>query len=384
MQSLADALFLDDDLRAFRRSADAFVAQHLSPYVQAWEDAGTFPRDVYRAMAQAELLGVGFPEELGGAGGDLRHVVLLAEALTRSGSPGLAASLGSHLIAVPPILYGGTSEQQRRFVPPVLRGEQIAALGITEPGGGSDVASLRTRAVRDGDGWRIDGTKTFITSGSRADFVTVAARTGGEGASGISVFVVPSSAAGFSVVRTLDKLGWQASDTAELSFDNVYVPDDHRIGPVDGAFGLLMQNFAAERLVLAAQAVEIAQMAWREAHGWALQREAFGRPIAKFQVLRHRLAEMATAITQCQTFVWGVVTRVATGDVRMAEVAMVKNAATDMASQVVDQALQIHGGAGYMRGTLVERLYRDVRLYPIGGGTREIMNELIARVVVGG
>ena len=379
MESLAEAAFLGEEHRIFRQQARRFVERELAPHVDDWERAREFPRTVYRQAAEAGILGVGFPEEYGGAGGDLLHGVILAEELTRSGSPGLAAGLGSLSIALPPIAYVGTEEQKRRWLPRVLSGEWIAALAVTEPGRGSDVASIRTRAVRDGDEWVINGSKAFITSGTRADLITAVVRTGGEGAGGLSLMGIEAEREGVVVTKKMEKMGWHASDTAELSFEDVRVPADNLIGPQDGGFGVLMMNFATERLALAATSVAIAQLAYEEARRYTSEREAFGRPLQGFQITRHKLAEMATGIDVCRTYVYALASRLIAGDARIKEVAMCKNAATDMASRVVDQAVQLHGGYGYMREFLVERLYRDMRLYPIGGGTREIMNEIISK-----
>jgi acyl-CoA dehydrogenase len=379
MELVADRVFLTPEHHEFRRQIRRFVRDRLTPNVDRWEREQGFEREVYVDTARAGFLCVGIAEEDGGVGGDAFHVIIAAEEFTRSGSPGLAASLGSLMIGVPPIIHAGTQEQKDRWLPRVLSGEWIAALAITEPGGGSDVASLRTTARRDGDHFIVNGSKTFITSGTRADLLTVAVRTGGDGAGGVSVLAVERQTPGFTVGRKLEKLGWHASDTAELFFEDARVPVDSLIGQENGGFGILMQNFAMERLVLAATSVEIAAMAYEAAAEYAKERVAFGRPIATYQVTRHKLADMRTAIEQARAFTYAVAARVIAGDPCMAEVAMAKNAATDMASWVVDEALQLHGGAGYMYGTLVERLYRDIRLYPIGGGTREIMNEVISR-----
>lgn len=379
LRRITDDLLLNDEQRAFRAATRRLVREQLAPNVDAWEAERSFPREVYATLGGAGLTGVGFPEAWGGSGGGLFELLIVAEELTRSGSPGLSASLGTHVIALPPILNAGTDAQKRRWLPPVLRGDRIAALAVTEPGGGSDVASIRTTARRDGDHWVVDGAKTFITSGTRADLLTVAVRTGGEGAAGISVLVIEPPVDGFTVGRNLDKLGWHASDTAELFFDRVRVPIENLVGAENMGFAVLMQNFATERLVLAAGALEIATLAWEAASDWAHAREAFGRPLVGHQVMRHKLADMATKVQSARAFVWSVAARVASGDPCFAEVAMAKNAATDAASAVVDEAMQVFGGTGYMRGSLVERLYRDVRLYPIGGGTREIMNEIISK-----
>ncbi len=381
MAPIADALFMQDEHQIFRRQVRRFIQERLAPHVERWEDAKTFPREVYLQLAEAGFLGVGVPTELGGAGGDIFHEIVLTEELLRSGSPGLAASLGSLSIALPPILLAGTDEQKQRFIPKVVAGQWIAALAVTEPHTGSDVANIRTRARRDGDDYIVTGNKTFITSGTRADLLTTVVRTGGEGFEGISLLVIETDRPGFSVSRNLDKMGWHASDTAELAFDEVRVPASNLIGPENGGFAVLMQNFAHERLILAVSAVEMASMAFEAALAYSREREAFGKPLAAFQVTRHKLAEMATGIDVCRTYNYALAARILAGDRPIREVAMAKNAATDMASRVIDQAVQIYGGAGYMRGALVERLYRDIRLYPIGGGTREVMNEIISKTL---
>ncbi|MBW1872334.1 MAG: acyl-CoA dehydrogenase family protein [Deltaproteobacteria bacterium] len=379
MGRLADDTFLREEHLMLREQVRRFVTDKIKPQVDKWEKEKTFPRDLYKEFGAAGFLGVGFPEEYGGSGGDVMHAVILTEELTRSGSPGLAASLGSLAIAIPPIVNAGTEDQKQRWLPKVLSGEWISSLAVTEPGTGSDVAAIRTRAKKQGDEFVINGTKIFITSGTRADLVTVVVRTGGEGVGGISVIVVETDRPGFSVGRNMDKMGWHASDTAELIFEDVRVPADNLLGELNQGFIVLMQNFAGERLMLAAQAVEIAQLAFEEAIKYGQDRVVFGRPINKFQVNRHKLAEMATGIDVCRTYVYALASRVAAGEVLVKEVAMAKNAAVDMAEKVVDQAVQMHGGFGYMREFLVERLYRDIRLYHIGGGTREIMNGVIAK-----
>jgi acyl-CoA dehydrogenase len=294
-------------------------------------------------------------------------------------SVGTCVGLGSHAIALPPIVKHGTREQHERFVKPALRGALVSALAITEPGGGSDVAALRTRAVRDGDAYVVNGSKTFITSGCRADFVTTAVRTGGDGHTGISLLIIERGTPGFTVSKKLKKTGWWASDTAELSFEDCRVPVSNRVGVENGGFIAIMTNFTQERLMLAGQCVAIAELALREASAYAKERRAFGRPIGGFQVIRHKLADMATKLAAARALTAELALRYARGEEDPGLAAMAKNAATDMLSEVVDQAVQIHGGYGYMREVLVERLYRDARLYPIGGGTREIMNEIICK-----
>lgn len=373
--------FETEEHAALRRSVRRFAEEQLAPHSADWEEAESFPAELYAAAADAGITGIGYPEELGGSGGNLSHLIVASEELLLAGrSVGTIVGLGSHSIAVPPLLIAGSEEQKQRFVPPVLRGEKICALAVTEPGGGSDVARLRTRAVRDGDFYRVTGAKTFITSGVRADWVTLAVRTGEEGHGGLSLLVVERGTPGFSVSRALKKTGWWASDTAELMFDDAKVPVENLIGEEGSGFFTMMQNFASERLLLAGQCVAIAELALAESLLWVRQREAFGRPIAGFQVTRHRLAEMATRLRASRAMVNEAVVRTLAGEGTAGLAAMTKNTATDMCSFVCDAAVQLHGGYGYMRESLVERLYRDARLYPIGGGTREIMNELIAKM----
>jgi acyl-CoA dehydrogenase len=375
-------LFENDEHAALRAQVERFAAAEIAPHADAWEEAEEFPLDLYRRAAAAGVLGVGYPEAYGGAGGDLSHVVAASESMVLAGrSVGTTVGLGSHGIALPPILRAGTEAQKQRWVPRVLRGEWVSALAITEPGGGSDVANLQTRAVRDGDELVINGSKTFITSGARADLVTVAVRTGGPGHGGVSLLVVEKGTPGFTVGRKLKKMGWWASDTAELHFEDCRVPVGNVLGEVDQGFVTIMQNFATERVFLAAQCVAIATLAYQESVAYARERMAFGKALSGFQVTRHKLADMATRIAAARALTGEVVSRVLAGDMAAAGLAaMAKNSATDMCSAVCDAAVQIHGGYGYMRGYLVERLYRDARLYPIGGGTREIMNEIISKL----
>jgi acyl-CoA dehydrogenase len=373
-------LFETDEHAALRAQARRFAQATLAPHAHAWDEAGEFPRALYGELAAAGLMGVGYPEEVGGAGGDLGHVLAVSEELVVAGtSVGAVVGLGSHGIAAPPIVKFGTAEQRARWVAPVLAGRQICALAITEPGGGSDVAGLTTRAVRDGDHYVVTGAKTFITSGVRADWVLAAVRTGGPGHGGISFLVIERGTEGFHVSKQLKKTGWWASDTAELAFDHCRVPVGNRIGVEHGAFPMITANFANERLMLAGQCVAIAELAYREARRYAKERIAFGKPIAGFQVIRHKLADMATQLAAARALTGEAATRVLRGEFAPGLCAMAKNAATDMVTAVCDAAVQIFGGAGYLRETVVERLYRDARLYPIGGGTREIMNEIITK-----
>jgi len=374
-------LFETDEHRALREQMRRFATAAIAPHAHAWEEANEFPRELYQQSAEVGFLATGYPEEVGGDGGDLTHVLVAAEEMVLGGkSVGTCVGLGSHGIALPPIVKFGTDAQKERYVRPTLTGEKVSALGITEPGGGSDVAAMQTKAVRDGDHYIVNGAKTFITSGTRADFVTTAVRTGGEGHGGISMLIIDSDTPGFSVASKLKKTGWWASDTAELVFEDCRVPAENLIGQEGAGFLMIMTNFVTERLMIAGQCVAIAELAYRESVEYAKQRHAFGRSLSGFQVVRHKLADMATQIAAARALTGECVTRYLQGEQTPSLAAMAKNTATDMCSNVCDQAVQIHGGYGYMREYVVERLYRDARLYPIGGGTREIMNEIISKV----
>ncbi len=373
-------LFETEEHARLREQIRRFAASEIAPHAAEWEEAEEFPRELYVRAAEVGLTGLSYPEELGGAGGDMSHVTVAAEEMVLAGkSVGTAVGLGSHGIAIPPIVRLGTADQKERFVRPVLQGKYIASLAITEPGGGSDVASLRTRALRDGDHFVVNGAKTFITSGCRADFVTTAVRTGGEKHGGISLLVIERGTPGFSVSRKLHKTGWWASDTAELAFEDCRVPVDNLIGDLNAGFLAIMMNFVGERVGLAGQCVAIAELAYRESIAYARERQAFGKQLTGFQVTRHKLADMATRIAAARALTGEVIIRSLGGEDANLLAAEAKNTATDMCSWVCDQAVQIHGGYGYMREYVVERLYRDARLYQIGGGTREIMNEIIAK-----
>jgi acyl-CoA dehydrogenase len=373
--------FFEDEQHAeIRRQIRRFAEKAIAPHAHAWEEANEFPRELYRQAAAAGLLGLGYPEELGGGGGDVTHTLVAYEELMLAGtSVGVKVGLGTHGIALPPIVAHGTEAQKKRWVPPVLCGDKIAALAITEPGAGSDVAAIATRAVRDGDHYVLNGSKTFISSGCRADLVTCAVRTGGAGHGGLSLIVVERGTPGFHVSKKLQKMGWWASDTAELAFEDCRVPAENLLGQEGQGFLAIVQNFVSERLGIAGQCVAIAELALLEAKKYAAERQAFGKPLAGFQVTRHKLAEMSTRIAAARALTAEVAMRYLRNDRAPALAAMAKNTSTDACMYVCDEAVQIFGGAGYLRGTIVERLFRDARLYPIGGGTREIMNEIIAK-----
>lgn len=375
--------YFDDTHEMIRKSARAFVEREIKPFVDEWEEAGTFPRDLYTKAGEAGFLGISHPEELGGTGGDVFQKVVWIEELMRAGSGGLVASLGSLDIGLPPLVKFGSDALKQAIVPQVLSGAKIYALGITEPGGGSDVVGLRTRAERnvvDGrDVWVINGAKTFITSGARADYYTVAVRTGGDGHAGISLIVVPRDAPGFSTGQPLRKMGWWVSDTAELFFDDCIVPVENLIGEEGRGFPMITSNFQAERLTLAVMANVTAELALDAATAYAQDRKAFGITLSGHQTIRHKLADMATRLEASREFTYRCAARMNAGETIFKEISMAKNFATDVCDMVTYDAVQIFGGMGYMRESLVERLYRDARILAIGGGTREIMNEIIAK-----
>jgi len=381
-----------------------FATREIAPHVAQWDAAGEFPRALYTRAAQLGLLGLGYPEDLGGTPATHRMRNAMALPLARFGaSGGVFAGLFSHNIGLPPVVRHGSVELQREVVPPVLRGEKIAALAITEPGGGSDVAALRTTARLDGDEYVIDGEKVFITSGLRADYITVAARTGDglplidgledqalagtRGAKGISLIVVPGDARGLSRTR-LEKMGWWCSDTAHLRFDGVRVPARYLVGEAGAGFKAIMGNFNGERLAMAVGALGFSQACFDEALDWARERKTFGQALVQHQVIRHKLVDMQMRIASTQAWIDAVTARADAGDELaggdttsqwVAQVCLLKNHATQTLQFCADQAVQILGGMGFMRGTRSERIYREVKVMMIGGGSEEIMKELAAR-----
>jgi len=362
-----------------RQNVRKFVDKEVLPYIDEWEEAGIFPRELYLKAGEAGILGIGHPEEFGGIKGDLFSKIAASEEIMRSTSGGLAASLGSIDIGLPPIWKWGKPALQERVVADVIAGKKISALAITEPSGGSDVASIKTRAVKDGDHYVVNGSKMFITSGIRADYYTVAVRTGGEGYGGISLLMVEKGTPGFTTGKPLKKMGWWASDTAELFFDDCRVPAEHLIGPENSGFIAIMSNFELERLNLCVMANSTAEVALDACMKYVKERHAFGRPISKFQTTKHKLAEMATQIEASKEFTYRLAAKMEAGKSVVKEISMAKNFATSVSDKVTYDAVQIFGGMGYMRESVVERLYRDNRILAIGGGTYEIMNEVIAK-----
>ncbi len=367
-----------------RDSVSRFVAKEIEPHVDDWEAAREFPRELYERCGELGFLGLKYPTELGGQGGDYVHDAVWTEALAYSGAGGgVAAGLGAHTgIATPPVFKFGTPDQHERFLVPAIRGEKISALGITEPGAGSDVAAIRTFARKVDGGYVVNGSKTFITNGVRADFLVCAVKTTEEGGHhGISFLILERDMPGYEVVSKLEKMGWHASDTAELSFTDVEVPAENLLGKEDGGFYLIMANFQWERLLMALGAVGAMKRLLEVAVSYASEREAFGRPIGKFQAIRHKIAELSIKAEVGQAMTYNALRLFHEGHDAIKEVTQAKLFTQRACVEVADEVIQIHGGYGYMREYKVERAYRDARLGPIGGGTDEVMKEILCKQI---
>jgi acyl-CoA dehydrogenase len=363
---------------AYRDVVRRFVEKEIEPHAHAWDEAGEFPRELYEKAAEIGLLGLGFPEQYGGTEADRFMWIIAMQELARAGAGGVSASLMSHSIGAPPIARAGTPEFKARVLPEILSGKKISALAITEPSGGSDVANLRTTARRDGDVYVVNGEKTFITSGMRADYITTAVRTGGSGPGGVSLLVIEGDTRGLA--RTpLKKMGWWASDTATLYFDNCRVPAGNLLGEEGAGFKIIMHNFNHERLTMAAGCTAAARVCVDDAIEYARQRHTFGKPLTQHQVIRHKLVDMAQRVAASQAMLEILAWRLDQGENPVAEICMLKNQATQTMAFCASEAVQIFGGAGYMRGIKVERIYREVKVNAIGGGTEEIMKDLASR-----
>ena len=372
----------DSEHEELRATVRRWVESEIVPEQGEWEKRREFPRELFDRAGELGFLGLKYPERLGGQGGDGVHDAVWAEEVAAAGMcGGVGAGLGAHTgIATPPVWNFGTDEQHERFLRPAIAGERIAALGITEPGAGSDVASIRTAAKKVAGGWVVNGSKTFITNGVRADFLVCAVRTtsaGGHG--GISFLILERGMKGYEVSRKLEKMGWHSSDTAELSFTDVAVPDENLLGAENEGFKLIMSNFQSERLLMALGAVGGMDWCLRRTIAYALERRAFGRPIGSFQAIRHKVAEMATKLEAGRAMTYSALRLMADGRDALREVTAAKLFTQRAAVEVADDAVQIHGGYGYMREYEVERALRDARLGPIGGGTDEIMKEILGR-----
>jgi alkylation response protein AidB-like acyl-CoA dehydrogenase len=375
------APYFTDEHEEMRKVIRKFVASEITPYIEEWEETGEFPAAIVKRMGDLGFLGLRYPEEVGGQGGDYFMGIVLAEELIRCGCGGFPMAIAVQTdMATPPIYQFGNAEQHERFLKPAIRGEKIAAIGISEPDHGSDVASIRTRAVRDGDEWVINGSKMFITNGPRADFITLVVRTSdAPGYKGISIILVELDRPGITISRKLDKVGMRSSDTAEIIFENVRVPVGNLLGEEGKGFYYLMWELQGERMIAAAGAVEAAQYAYEMALHYAKTRKQFGQTINQFQVISHLLAQMATEIEVCRQLTYATAYRFARGEVPSKEISIVKLASAQMAHWVTDRALQIFGGSGYMMENPIQRLWRDTRLYRIGAGTDEIMKEIISK-----
>lgn len=366
-----------------RNTVRAFAEREILPNVDQWERAGDIPRDLHLKAGEAGLLGAGMPESVGGGGGDGADAVVICEEMHQSGAPGgVFASLFTCGIAVPHMIASGDERLIETYVRPTLRGEKIGSLAITEPGGGSDVGHLTTKAVRDGDDFIINGAKTYITSGVRADYVVTAARTGGPGAGGVSLIVVDKGSPGFEVSRKLEKMGWRSSDTAELSYTDVRVPATNLVGAENSGFLQIAGAFVSERVGLAAQAYSSAQRCLDLTVEWCRNRETFGRPLISRQQVQNTLAEMARRVDVARVYTRALVERQLAGDTNLiTDVCFAKNTAVESGEWVANQAVQLFGGMGYMAECEVERQYRDMRILGIGGGTTEILTSLAAKTL---
>ena len=377
------SMWTTPERQQLRKAVRTFAEREIVPHIDEWEQAGELPRDLSRKAAAAGLLGVGFPEDVGGEGGDAVDVAIICEELHEAGTPGgVFASLFTVGIAVPHMIASGDTRLIEKFVKPTLRGELIGSLAITEPGGGSDVGHLRTTAVRDGDHYVVNGSKTYITSAVRGDYVVAAVRTGGQGAAGISMLVIEKGTTGFEVSRRLAKMGWRSSDTAELSYTDARVPAANLVGAENTGFAQIAQAFVSERIGLAVQAYSSAQRCLDLTVQWCRDRDTFGKPLISRQSVQNTLAEMARRIDVARVYSRHVVERQLAGDANLiAEVCFAKNTAVEAGEWVANQAVQLFGGMGYMAECEIERQYRDMRILGIGGGTTEIMTSLAAKVL---
>jgi acyl-CoA dehydrogenase len=372
--------FFTEEHDILRRHIRKFVEAELAPHADEWEAAGGFPSDIFRRLGEVGLLGLRYPEEYGGQGGDYFASIVLAEELTRSNTSGLPTAVAVHTeMAMPPILQFGTPEQRRRYLAAGISGENIYALAMTEPNAGSDLAAMETSGRLEGNDWIINGAKLYITNGVRADMVVTAVRTSPDKWGGITLFLIDKGTPGFTVAKKLDKVGLWSSDTAELVFEDCRVPASAVLGQVNHGFFHLMWELQGERLIGSAGAVAGAERALELALKFVNERSAFGKPLAKFQALRHRLADMATDVEAARQLVYTTAWRVQRGEQVLKEVSMCKLFAAQAAFRVADEALQMHGGAGYMNEYLIARVWRDTRALRIAAGTDEIMREIIAK-----
>ena len=373
--------YITSEHEAWRTQIRRFIDAEIMPYAESWDEKGNIPSDLWIKAAGVGLLGFGFPEEYGGTleGIDVWHSWIINEELARIGVGGVSASLMVHGIGLPPVINWGSSEMKQRVAPAVLAGEKYISLGITEPGGGSDVASLSTTAIREGDVYIVNGSKTYITGGMRANWVSTAVRTGGEGAGGVSMLLIPTDAEGFTRTELDRKQGWWASDTATLYFDNVRVPVDQLIGEENKGFRVIMANFNDERMSMSAAMEALGRVCLEEAVEWAQQRKTFGKRLADHQVIRHKIAQMKQRLNATQAYIRLCYEAIQSNTPNAGDIALLKVQSSETMEYCAREAMQILGGAGYMRGGRVERIYREVRVNAIGGGSEEIMRDLASR-----
>ncbi len=375
-------IFFTEEHELFRQSLRAFLDKEVRPNIDQWEADGEIPRDIYKRFGEMGFMGITYPEKYGGMGQDIFFSVVYTEEMIRMNSSGFNTSIGAHAgLALAHMNGQGTEEQKQKYLTTGLKGELIGCLAITEPSAGSDVASISTKAVKDGDHYVINGAKTFISNGVLSDYIVAAVRTGGPGATGISMVIIDRDTPGVSATK-LKKMGWHASDTGEIAFDNVRIPVSNLLGEEGQGFFYIMQHFASERLAMALIGVCQAQLALDLAMNYMEEREVFGRPINKFQVLRHRIAQMSSEVTSTRAFVYLLYKQYSEGDYIIKEAAMAKLVATQLSDKVCYECMRLFGGYGYMESYPMARLLRDSQLGTIGGGTSEILCEIISKMII--
>lgn len=375
------APYFTEEHDLLRKTIRQFIEKEVSPFLNEWEESGEFPKEIMKRMGELGFLGLRYPKEVGGQGWDYFAGIVFAEELTRTGFGGFPMAVAVQTdMATPPILEFGNADQKERFLTPALKGEKLAAIGISEPNYGSDVAAIQTRAVKDGNEWVINGAKMFITNAPRADFITLVVRTSDTpGYKGLSMILVEMDRPGITISKKLDKVGMRSSDTAEIIFEDVRVPLENLLGREGNGFAQIMWELQGERMIAAAGSIGMAEYAYEYAYRYAKERKQFGQPIANFQVISHLLVEMKTEIEVCKEMTYALAYRFSKSEVPSKEISMVKMAAAQTAYWVADRALQILGGNGYMMEYPIQRIWRDSRLYRIGAGTDEVMKEIIAK-----
>lgn len=370
-----------DEHEMFRKTVRKFIEKEVAPYVEKWEKDGEVPRSLFKRFGELGYLGIRYPKKYGGSEMDLISAAVFSEEMAKCGASGVGSSIGAHTgIAMTNILNFGNEKQKEKYLVPGLKGEKVAALGITEPNAGSDVSSLQTTAKKNGDYYILNGSKTFITNGVNCDYVIVAAKTRKEPIHrNVSLFIVDKSLEGFTVGKNLRKLGWRSSDTGLLFFDNVKVPKENLIGEENKGFKYIMSNFQWERISMALGSVSLAEKAFEETLKYAKERLQFGKPISEFQVIRHKLVDMALDIEKAKNMTYRALYLYNKGENAVKETSMAKVYACEMVNRVTDEGVQIHGGAGYMMEYPIQRYWRDARIQTIGGGTTQIMNEILVK-----